>query len=312
MRNSIIALAIVTFLIALTYVFSEQVAPYALRLYTRLVPCSEPVTYHIENFDERFGISPDEFLEAIKEAEIIWEGKFSKDLFSYQSKYGAIAMNLEYDYRQEAVDRLKGLGISIDKSRSSYESLKERFDALSGDVARRKKDLENRTNDFQHKQDIYNAQVQQWNSRGGAPQNTYEQLQSQKEALLAVASQIQADERLVNSDIETVNALATTLNRLANELNVDVAQYNAIGQTAGAEFEEALYESTIDAETITVYEYEDRAELVRVLAHELGHALGMDHVDDPLAIMYPVNQSDNLVPTTADIEELRRVCGAKQ
>lgn len=77
----------------------------------------------------------------------------------------------------------------------------------------------------------------------------------------------------------------------------------------GKEFDEGEYVNSLGSEEINVYEYNSsHAKLVRILAHELGHALGLGHVKDPDSIMYELNDSANLHITRDDYDELNRAC----
>ena len=42
----------------------------------------------------------------------------------------------------------------------------------------------------------------------------------------------------------------------------------------------------------------------------MGHAVGIDHVGDPEAVMYKLNMGENLTATATDLAELNKVCRA--
>lgn len=52
----------------------------------------------------------------------------------------------------------------------------------------------------------------------------------------------------------------------------------------------------------------DRQERAIVLAHEVGHAFGLSHVDDPTSVMHPGNRT--VVPGPHDVEALTSLWGA--
>jgi len=307
--KTVVAILFFSVLAGALYQYDGQVRVAIVQTYARFYPCAMPVTYRLGSIDPQFRVSQSRFLADIKLAEAVWEDGSKRDLFQYDPQNGAVVVNLVYDYRQQAIDQLQSIGITISDTQASYDQLKAKYDALHSTYDARKAALESEIADFQKKQDAYNKEVQMWNARGGAPKNVYDQLQNEKVVLDQERAQLQAKESAFNSDVDTMNALAMQLNRLAGVLNINAQKYNTIGASTGGEFEEGLYTSSLGDQTIDIYEFGDRAELVRVLAHELGHALGLEHVDDPSAIMYKLNQSKNGALTSADLAELTRVCG---
>jgi hypothetical protein len=274
------------------------------------LPCYEAITYRIGSVDPRFNMSADQFRASLRDAENIWETPSGKDLFRYDPN-GILTVNLAYDARQEATDRLKTLGVTIEDNRKTYDALNAKYSSLRSSYISKKAAFDAEVAAYTKDKAAYDKDVSYWNARGGAPAAEYRTLESRRKSLQARLAAITADEKELNDLAATVNALVDVLNRLAKELNVSAETYNRIGGTRGAEFEEGVYERSLDQQSITIFQFENETKLVRVLAHEMGHALGLEHLDDPNAIMYRLNQGAIGAASKADLAALTARCNSR-
>jgi len=270
-------------------------------------PCSEPITYSIDTFDARFGVTKEEFKKDIQKAESIWEKQTGKQLFEY-SDTGILKINLTYDYRQKATDQMKEVGVGIDYDRGIYNELKAKYNLETLSFNTQKKLLDQKISDYTAQKTEYEKQVSYWNSQGGAPKAEYQALQEQKNYLNNQVLILNKDTENLNLLNKELSVTTDSLNAVAKKLNIKVEDYNTIGSTTGEEFSEGEYISDKDGTRINVYQFDNNDKLVRLLEHELGHALGLNHVENSESIMYRLNSSKNKILTKSDIVELKRVC----
>lgn len=293
---------------AIIFVFRERIENQFLQARDHYFPCKNPISYSIDNFDERFGLSKADFLLVIKQAEEIWEKPIGRDLFVEKTN-GNLKINLIYDYRQNVTEKLKVLDVAVDDSKSSYDVVNARYIALHKEYLNNKNIFNARVTALKIRQDAYSKQVAYWNNNRGAPKEEFDALQLEKQNIQNELQAVNKLQERLNAEIENINALVATLNRLVKDLNLDVARFNEVGASRGEEFEEALYKSSAEGQSIDIYQYDSKSKLVRVMAHEFGHALGLDHLENPKAIMYKLNEGTNESLTEDDLSALKAHCG---
>lgn len=273
-------------------------------------PCTEPISYSIGSFDNRFGVSRQDFLKALKDAELIWEKEAGKELFVYSETDGELPVNLIYDYRQETTLELNEIEEEVERTESAYRTLQSRYAALKSEHASLKTSYEEAVRNFEINNLAYEESVARWNNGTRTSTSEFEALEAQRISLEGEIRAIKALETRLNSKVKEINSLVSRLNALAKELNLNAEEYNTIGAMRGDTFAGGIYAHDDDGERIDIFEFENRDKLVRVLAHEFGHALGLEHVSDQNAIMYELNKSTKLALTSADIRALETLCNA--
>ena len=243
--------------------------------------CTVPLEFAVGEIDPRFELGRKQAITAITEAAGYWESALGRTLFRY-SPESKFVINFVYDERQEMTIR------RMLKRDPEVKDVEKRYQKL---------EAERQTLLAQHNRDRddYQSRVAKWNSEGGAPPDVLPQLNAEKESLTARANSI-------NAMKARVFAMAAYLRARGAGGTGELFYYAGwTNRTAG--------NGVIWKIDIEIYMFTSWMDLKAILAHELGHAIGLGHVASRGSLMYGGSNPQRLDrPTPDDLAEFRRVC----
>lgn len=266
--------------------------------------CPAPLEYRVGILDERFALTEEEAIASIASAAAIWEEATERDLFVY-SDDADFTINFIFDERQATADAESNFRDRLDTAEAANDSIENQYDLLLSEYNTLQAEYESASAQYEANLASYNDLVSSYNTQGGAPPGVYADLQAQQRSLDREREGLNQYVSQLNTLVEKINKLSSRGTQLIETYNRGVEVYNnTFGESR--EFTQGDYRGS----EINIYTFVDEAELQLVLAHELGHALHLGHVENSESVLYYLigDQPVELSLTEHDLDEFDRVC----
>jgi len=273
---------------------------------TTIATCVTPIYYRIGAFDERFSLSEEEAKVALAEAEAVWEAKTSRDLFIYDDK-AKFTVNFIFDDRQAVALDQHDIEARLNTVEEQNQKINAEFKALERVFATAREKYEKKVSTYNSSLIELNKKIEAYNT-SSSPNEIDEQSLQQARVTL------ENEAKVLDAEAKNLNRLSSELNAIAQRGNVMVEVYNQSVQSYNTRFGEGreFTQGDYQGNQINIYTFLDRAELVRVLVHELGHALGVGHVENDTSMMYHMMSNQPVVASLSheDTVAFFATCGA--
>ncbi|MDZ7718854.1 MAG: matrixin family metalloprotease [Balneolaceae bacterium] len=245
--------------------------------------CSEPITWRIGSIDQRFDLNKDDLRRIMKDVRNLWSDAANRTLIQY-SDSGEVAINLIYSENQKFTENEQQLSGQIKKMRHNYFSMRTKYQRRSVEFQRQLKSYNQIFSEYAEIVNEYNLRLSRLTNSGIVSRNDDEKLKNLKKQMEFLEKKLNPLEEKLNTEEGKLNQLSEKLNAYADEVNEFIYQYrNRFGQVRT--FHQGIYINVGNQKKINIYQFENLNKLRLVLAHEFGHALGLNHTDNPASIM---------------------------
>jgi hypothetical protein len=285
------------------------------------VRCDVPLRWRLAEVDPRFGMSQGEVEVAIRQAGELWEQAAGAGLFSHHPDDG-FPIRLVWDQRQEGADARQAADRELTRIADELEQRRRRLDDRRRALAREREELADRFRAFEERLARHNRSVAEWNQGARTTEGEGRRLEAQEREL-------EQEGRGLEARTEALEGERRRLEEESERFNLEVSGFNQrVAEMEGSEsalrIESGTYREEVETRNgrvvavsrrIEIHHFAHREHLILLLAHELGHALGLPHVDEPEAVMAAAHGPRGeawagSLPRIhrADLEILREVC----
>jgi hypothetical protein len=248
--------------------------------------CGIPVHFVLGDVDPEFGFDRQTVMAALAEAAALWQSHSAAVLLVESDHPRAMTVSLRFDHRQQAAHERHSLRAGLELDRQRFEAEEATLLEWGGRIEAARRAHEAAEQEIARRVEAHEAEVAAWNA--GAASRTESRrraLDAEGEALRGAIVDLERQGRSLNADIDAYNRRANDMRERMEEFRARVARFNQAASDAPVESGRYSYVRG-EGRSIEVYRAVSYDELVWVLAHEFGHALGIDHVADTDAVMH--------------------------
>lgn len=272
-------------------------------------PCGEPLTYRFDEIDSRFAIDEQQLSEIMSEVEDLWATALNRDVLEYDPN-GKVAIRLIYSEEQRRTEDEQSFAKQIDAKQERIKTQRQEFQRLADSYKKREKDFKEELSEYNQLAESYNELAEKWEGQKVSD--------GQMSKLNRMERQIKKLKPEINRKQENLEFLRKRTNRSSDELNQLIDEQNKLIDTynkrfgGSMQFDQGQFVKRGNNESIRIYQFSDHSQLKVVLAHEAGHAMGLQHVKNPESIMYQMMGEQNIFDlelTSEDISAINKRCG---